>query len=267
MNEESFDKFQEIQDKLLEIAAISSWNNRKKLFEEENQLAQQYWVSIFQSTKWSKEEYDQKRMDRYLALTSLPYTSHLVDNDFEIDSLYDHAAVCEIILRNIWKLKTIDETAMLPTGNMAPEYFIIGGIPDFSLEINRSYAENAYLHKALRYAKIQSECWFTHLLKFSKMKLIEVDVKQNTSYLEYEIEMLKPRLLIALGSKVRKALSWTNIPVTFPIITVSEPEYMQRTKHPYEEYGEGIANALNYWAETERDKKDKKDKKEKENAQ
>lgn len=254
MNEESFEKFQEIQDKLLEIAAISNWSNRKKLFEEENELAKQYWVSVFQSPKWSKEEFDEKRIERYLALTSLPYTSHVVEQDFDIDSLYDHAAVCEVILRNIWKLRTIDETAMLPTGNMSPEYFVIGGIPEFEGTVNRSYIEHVYLQKALRLAKIQTSCWFTHLLKFSKMKLTEKDVKQNAQYLEYELEMLKPTAIIALSSKVQKALTWIDIPSTIPVITVSDPDYMQKTKHPYEEYGEGIVTALTHWKETEKEK-------------
>lgn len=234
---------QEVQDQLLKIARQSDWTKRDILFREEAPLAKQYWVSMF-SLLGDEELSDERK--RYLALTSLPFAIYWGDRSWEIEDQYDQAAVCETVLRKIWKLQEIDETAVLPTGNMRPEYFFIGGAAQATTPA-RSFVTHSYFRKALMKAGVYTESWCTHLVKFPKMTLTPENITKHAT-LELELELLKPRVMIALGSRTKTAIKHLSLHTDIPLIHLSDPEDYVKHSHPFQDYADAITTVLEEFA-------------------
>jgi hypothetical protein len=227
---------------LLKIARSSDWIKRDILFREEAPLAKQYWVSMF-SLIGDEQLSDERK--RYLALTSLPFAIYWGDHSWEIDDQYDKAAVCETVLRKLWKLQEIDETAVLPTGNMRPDYFFIAGSAQPAMPA-RSFVTHSYFRKALMKANVYTESWCTHLVKFPKMTLSAENVKKHST-LELELELLKPRVMIALGTRVKTAIGHLKLQTDIPLIVLSDPEDYVKHDHPFQDYADAITTVLEEW--------------------
>lgn len=231
-----------MNEQLLQLAQKpTNWERRDALLAEEEKLAQKYQLSVFSTRELQK-------VQRYLYLTSLPF--RLVDTDE--DELLEYAeSESEILLRKLWKLKTVDSTAVLPTGNMSPDYFIIGDIPEKNQTIHRSFVQNVFVRKSLIQAKLYNKCWFTHLNKFPKLSLDDAKDKQIFEYIQTEIEVLKPALLIALGKKAKEIVNTFST----PSVVVTEPSYYIKHRFAYTDYAEAFQNVVDIYQERQRAKK------------
>lgn len=199
-----------IQEELLNIARTTTWKNRAEaLYQKEEELAKEYWVSMFSKRQFENDA----RVRRYLSLTSLPFEI-LEENDQ--DFLETQKTIAEMVLKQLRKHN------ILSSGNLLPAYCVAGSnIDPFS----------DYLRKALLTAEIYFDCWLTQISQF----------------LEEEIDLLQPEYIIVTGGLKAKNTLPENI--AKKVIAITDPAYMFKTKHPYSEYGEGIKTAIEYYKE------------------
>ncbi len=228
-----------IQRKLLRIAAVSDWSTREEdLFKEEQALLSENWISIFKKEDVEKD----LRIKKYLMLTALPFFIH---EEQDTDLIENIKMQCTVCLDTLWRIRIADRTAVLPTGNIAPEYFFVAGefldpIPEYA---NLSYAHHSFMRKALISSGLHEGSWISHLLKFPGLKL-ERELVKRYPFIEREIELTRPKMVIALGKKVQQALSYSHIPDDIPVTFVKEVEYYEKHKLSYIEYGEAIKNVI-----------------------
>ena len=230
------ERIQEIQEKLVSYAAQSNWSNRTALFSEEERLSKQYWVSSFSDDSVRENI----QIQRYLMLTSLPFRIQFVEKQEDEAAFYYYAALCETTLRRLWKIRETDEKALLPTGNMQPEYFVVGGLAQES-SVNRSFADADFLRKALIKAGIHQKVWYTHLVKYPDMQPT-IEAVKKLGFLELELEILKPQVLLALGSETAKIAE--QVSDTVPVLLISDIAYMVKHKFTFEEYAESFKTVV-----------------------
>lgn len=238
-----------IQRQLVKIATRNNFEKRENLFKIENDLIPTNWTSVFKSEDVKKKE----EIQRYLMLTSLPFLIYETDEDEVLRSM---RTACEICLGAIWKIRTADHTAVLPTGSMNPEYFFVAS--DFIEEVpehaNLSYAHNIFVRKALISSGLHHQTWITHLSKLPGIKL-QKELMSRYQFVEREISVLKPKMLIALGKRSFNMLSHLNIPNDIAMTFVTEPEYYQKHEHSYIEYGEALKNVITeHWRKISNEK-------------
>lgn len=220
------------KDGLLRFAKKITFNTQVLLRAVEDKIAVNYEFNIFR--KFNSD------VSRYLLLTSLPFS--FVDVSINLEDLWN---------LDCRECKTVIYRKTMPTGNLKPEFFIVGDAPgvgngELSDRFDRVwvYGQSSHLlRKALFKIGIYFNCWFTNLLKCSTPKnrpSTDREVRACSLQLEREISLLQPKKIFLLGGNVQSMFHDFGIPT----INVYHPTYFVRRGIGYREYSEHLKEKL-----------------------
>lgn len=217
---------------LIKMAETLSFGSQSILRLVEDEIAKEFNVNLFNNVD--------EDIKHYLLLTSLPFSFTNVD----------------INLEDLWhldcrKCKTVIYRKTMPTGNLNPEYFIVGDAPGVGDGEKKDrfdrvwvYGQSSHLlRKALLDISVYFDCWFTNLLKCSTPKnrpSTDMEVKACTSQLETEIKLLKPKKILLLGRNVQSMFPDFGVPRT----NIPHPTWFVRKGFGYKEYAKIISKSI-----------------------
>lgn len=217
---------------LLEIAKQTvDWNEQEQLLRAEDQFIEKKEFLMLK-----QNQLQDKKIRKYLMLGSLPF--YIYDTDQDQRTILQELWPDEWLdLKNSEKREFNGRLPTLPRGNMLPTYMVIGdapgkgkspGIYDRTMTFGPS---SHMLRKALIYANIYYDCWFTNLVKVSQPhnQPTELeDVLEWKQYLLKEIELLRPECLILLGDHVQY-MFYSNYQIEAKkIVKIYHPSYIVR---------------------------------------
>lgn len=217
---------------LVKMAETLSFSSQSILRLVEDEFAKEFKINLF--------DYNSKEVEHYLLLTSLPFS--FTDININLEDLWH---------LDCRKCKTVIYRKTMPTGSLRPRIFVVGDAPGVGDGEKKDrfdriwvYGQSSHLlRKALFYAGIYFDCWFTNLLKCSTPRnrpSIDKEVKACASQLEIEIKLLKPKKILLLGRNVQDKFPDFGIPT----VNLYHPTWFVRKGLDYKKYAEIIKEEL-----------------------
>lgn len=191
-----------------------------------------------------KEEHFQLVLDNfknnYLMNQNMPFT--IIDTtssstECNVKKAYDDIERLNTIwdkVRNT-KIKGTLTPTSLPRGNINGGYMIVGQNPggrgklsDEFLPIWCKGTTSGFFTNILKEKGIYLDCWFTNLVLSSTIdnKITKKQVEESIDTLQLQLDVIKPKVIIALGKEVSKYMN-----IYFPkldIIEIPHPSYIKR---------------------------------------
>lgn len=226
---------------LIKYSKNTNMKNHHDLVGLENYLASKYYFNIL-----PKAFADDISTVNYLRFTSIPFVAE--------DSLHISS------LKKLWnvecdKCSSVLPFKVFPTGNLSPQYIIVGEAPSATGKYSvygNSFARvwvhgstSNILREALCLLDIHNFAWYTNILKCpvpSNRGLLVEEVKNCYKYMEKELSILNPSKAIILGMSAQKAWKMWNFDIES--CYVNHPAYFVYRRVDCKVYAEHIAGRL-----------------------
>ena len=235
--------------KLIELSNKLNFKTQYELREQEDLYAQD--GLVYNELKIKSIDYKKDKVMKYLLLTSLPFS---LDNTEMFDIDLWSCRDCTKCKNDVVYRRT------MPTGNINAEYMVIGDAPGMGDgpkdTIDRALVygpSSKILRLALYELGIYHKCWFTNLLKCSKLNNIASQLENVIACrdnLVNEITIIEPKTIILLGNHVESMFKSLYLKVVdcndIKIEKIYHPSYYVRMGKTISDYASHINNVLRF---------------------